>query len=55
MDEEEELTYKNRVWWFGLIITTFFIIAITVLVYDIRHGITEPPQRSIDPYLNDQK
>jgi hypothetical protein len=33
--EEEDLTYRNRVWWFGLIITTMIIAAITIFVSDI--------------------
>jgi hypothetical protein len=32
---EAELTYRNRVWWFGLIVTAMLIAAITTLVSDI--------------------
>ncbi len=36
--EEAELTYKNRVWWFGLIVTIMIISAIIILVSDIING-----------------
>ena len=35
---EAELTYRNRVWWFGLLATTMLIAAITTLVSDIING-----------------
>ncbi len=37
MDEEQDLTYRNRVWWFALIITTMVIAAITIFVSDAKN------------------
>ena len=37
-DDEQELTYKDPVWWFGLIITTMIIAAIIIFISDIIHS-----------------
>lgn len=38
MKEEQALPYSNRVWWFGLIITTMIMAAISILGSDIRNN-----------------
>ena len=46
MEEKPDLTYKYREWWFGLIIVTLFIAAITIFVSMVFNG---TPDETIQP------
>jgi hypothetical protein len=36
--DDNQLTYKNPVWWYGVFITTFIVLAITVFFADVING-----------------